>query len=607
LCEKNIPPFDEGTLRFNSLKTKITLLTVLLSTVTTGFLGGYLVWKSYQSLRLQAEQAQLALAKTLAWQANEGLSRAFQSIQVLSKRPETIHLEKGPLIRELTLVTTATESIDGFLLLKPNGKIFAQSLSTVDPENLPPGSFFRENVQRSRELKNSVLVDLYKTGSNNRGVAISTPVFQEGILVGVLVGIMYLPNHTIGNLETARIGKTGFAYMVNQDGIGIVYPDRTKWLTDLSAYPPVAALKKQKEGVIQFIDGEGKEILAAYATVETSSWGVVVRQPAAECFAPAAKMLRFMSLFLAFALLASVLLSLTLSDRVVQPILELAEQVGRYENGKLDPAALETSRPGDEVGLLRHALSRMAHTIQTQAKERERAYARTLEAERKLAESERLATLGQFSAGLAHELNNPLAVILGSAQMAKDARGSKLRNWLDEIYREGNRCRRLVSDLLNFAKPIQLESRNMDLAVLILEAWNQTGRESPGHRLKMASLHFQVWGDPDRLKQVFFNLFKNAREAMPGGGEVRVDLKKLKKYFIVTLADRGKGVRKKDRPKLFRPFFTTKSGGTGLGLAIARSILQAHQGSLSLEPNRPRGVKIILRWPEKPKALKRKV
>ncbi|HTC20675.1 MAG TPA: sensor histidine kinase, partial [bacterium] len=501
---------------------------------------------------------------------------------------------------------TATELIDGFLLLKPDGRIFAQSLSTVDPENLPPDSFFRENVQRARELKNSVLVDLYRTGSNNRGVAISTPVFREGNLVGVLVGVMYLPNHTIGNLETARIGTTGFAYMVNQDGIGIVYPDRTKWLTDLSAYPPVAALKKQKEGVIQFIDAEGKEILAAYATVETSSWGVVVRQPAEECFAPAAKMLRFMSLFLAFALLASVFLSLTLSDRVVQPILELAEKVGRYETGKFESAALETSKPNDEVGLLRHALNRMAHTIQKQAKERERAYARTLVAERKLAESERLATLGQFSAGLAHELNNPLAVILGSVQMARDARGPKLRNWLNEIYREGNRCRRLVSDLLNFAKPIQLKSENMDLALLIQETWKQTDRENPGHRLKMAPLHFRVWGDSDRLKQVFINLFKNATQAMPGGGEVRVDLKKIKNHFMVTIADKGGGVRKRDRPKLFRPFFTTKSGGTGLGLTIARTVLQAHQGSLSLEPNRPRGVKITLRWPRKQKTVKGK-
>ncbi len=406
--------------------------------------------------------------------------------------------------------------IDGFLLLKPDGKIFAQSLSAIDPADLPPGTFFRENVRRAGELKNSVLVDLYKTGSGERGVAISTPVFRGGTLVGVLVGIMYLPNHTIGNLETARIGETGFAYMVNQDGIGIVHPDRTKWLTDLSAYPPVAALKKQKEGVIQFTDSEGQEILAAYATVETSSWGVVVRQPAEECFAPAAKMLKFMSVFLGCALLASIFLSLTLSDRVVQPILDLAEKVRRYESGKLEPLVLESVRPTDEVGLLRQALGRMAHTIQTQAKDRERAHNRTLAAERKLSESERLATLGQFSAGLAHELNNPLTVILGAAQMARDAKGKRLDHWLGEIFREGERCRRLVSDLLNFAKPVQLKGQSMDLAVLIQESWNQTEGQSPGHRLKITPAHFKVWGDPDRLKQVFINLLKNAKEAMPG-------------------------------------------------------------------------------------------
>jgi signal transduction histidine kinase len=281
--------------------------------------------------------------------------------------------------------------------------------------------------------------------------------------------------------------------------------------------------------------------------------------------------------------------------------LELADKVHRYEEGGFDLPAVRTSEPKDEVGILRRALERMASTIQSRTQEREKAYARTLRAERKTSESERLATLGQFSAGLAHELNNPLAVIMGSAQMAKDSKGVKLQSWLNEIHREANRCRQLVIDLLNFSKPVQLKIRRLDLADLIAETWEKVVLGRPNYQMKLSRSPFPVMGDPDRLRQVYLNLFKNAVEAMPDRGEVRVELKKNGNWIVVTVTDRGTGILKKNISKLFRPFFTTKAEGTGLGLVIVRSILLAHEGTLKVERGKPCGVKITLRWPQKAK------
>jgi two-component system sensor histidine kinase AtoS len=308
-------------------------------------------------------------------------------------------------------------------------------------------------------------------------------------------------------------------------------------------------------------------------------------------------MLGFMSLFMGFVLLISFFLSLTLSERVIQPILELADRVHHYEAGGLDPKSVQVVEPRDEVGILRRALERMALMIRIRTRERERAYHRTLLVERKMSESERLATLGQFSAGLAHELNNPLAVILGAAQMGRDAKGPQLRHWMDEIHREADRCRRLVRDLLNFSKPIELKAKKMNLAALVEEVWKQTLPEAPEYRLRLTPGPFWVKGDSERLKQVFINLFKNSFEAMHQGGEVRVDFKKTSKFAQATLTDGGSGILKKNIPKLFRPFFTTKAAGTGLGLVIVRSILLAHQGTLTVERGRPRGVKITLQLP----------
>ena len=136
-------------MRFISLKTKITILTVLLSVGTTAILGGYLVFKSYQALRVQAEQAQLTLAKTLASELDQSLARAFQSVEALSKRTEIIQMNPREAVGEMNLVAYATELIDGFLLFTPNGKFLIQSRPLMSVKNLPTHDFFIKNIKKN--------------------------------------------------------------------------------------------------------------------------------------------------------------------------------------------------------------------------------------------------------------------------------------------------------------------------------------------------------------------------------------------------------------------------------------------------------------------------
>jgi len=289
--------------------------------------------------------------------------------------------------------------------------------------------------------------------------------------------------------------------------------------------------------------------------------------------------------------------TLALSESFVRPILRLATEVGNYESGKTDLKRLGALEPRDEVGLLSQSIGRMAERIQDQTTAREKAYARNLKTERKLAEAERLALIGQFSAGLAHELNNPLAVILGSVRMAQESKGGKLQKWLGEIHREADRARRLVADLLDFAKPIQLKKTKLDLAELLRETWGQIPKDQRKHGLKYNPAHILVQGDPDRLQQVLINLLRNAVESMPEGGEVQVWMEKKAGRVKMVVTDEGKGILKKDHERIFRPFFTTKRTGTGLGLAVSRAIVRAHGGELWLEPNKPKGAQARVEWP----------
>ena len=587
-------------MRFVSLKTKFVILCVCLSTGTTGLLGSYLVWNAYHSLRLQAQQSQLAMAKALAWNIDQGVSRAFQAVEVLSKQREITGLKKTTMERELTLVTSATELLDCLLVVDTSDRISARSLSTFDPKNFPPSEWFGENRAKIGNLKNSVLLDVYQTKNENLGVAIAAPIRNpaDGQSIGMLVGLLYLPNHTIGNLDDIKIGNSGYAYLVNEDGATIMHPNKQKLLEDLSQTPAVKALRDKGEGILQFKNQDGREILAAFSRVESARWGVVIRQPADECYEPAQSMLRITSIFLFLTLLLSAVISTWVARRVVHPILKLASSVKKFESGKGSLKNLGKSNPSDEVGLLNQAISRMASRLEIQGMERERSHQRALTAEKKLSQSKRLAAVGQLAAGLAHELNNPLAVIFASTRLAEKSSGRPLKKWHHQILKEAERCRKLVANLLDYAKPMKIRSRQFDMVPLAEECWNQVlpvaGQQ---WSMEISPKTFPSRIDPDRFKQVFLNLMANSLQAMPNGGKLRIRFEKKEGSTKVILEDEGFGFSTKESETIFQPFFTTKSGGTGLGLPIVRSILQAHGGSIRAEPLPQKGSRFVMEWP----------
>jgi signal transduction histidine kinase len=499
----------------------------------------------------------------------------------------------------MTLITTATEFIDALLWFKPDGKLWTSSLSKLTSQDLPPSGFVLETLKDSKQLKNSVLVNVYNASSGNLEIGISAPVFGPRGILGVLVGVLHLPNHSIGNMDTARIGRSGYAYLVNQEGVAIIHPDRAKWLRDLSGNPAVKAFQTQKEGWIQFKNWDGEEIVAAFSPVKTSGWGVIVRQPASECYEPATQMLWETTLFVVLAMMVSVFLSITLAERFVNPILGLAREVEGFGTQEAFLGPREGISAPDEVGLLKQAISRMMGTIQDQNNEKERGYLRTLKAERKAAESERLATVGQWSAGIAHELNNPLTIILGATQVALGSGKKEKEKWIREIGREAERCRRLLADLLNIAKPLRVKPRVCDLALLARETWDRLPGMGPSYELQCRPGSFRAQVDPDRFAQVLLNLLKNSREAMPGGGSIQLDLRRRGGMNQMVLTDKGPGIRPKNLRNIFKPFFTTKTQGTGLGLAMVQAILREHQGTIKVKNNRPRGLKMVLEWPVK--------
>ncbi|HET9178579.1 MAG TPA: ATP-binding protein [Terriglobia bacterium] len=215
--------------------------------------------------------------------------------------------------------------------------------------------------------------------------------------------------------------------------------------------------------------------------------------------------------------------------------------------------------------------------------------------------SERLAALGQLSAGLAHEIRNPLGVIKGSAETL----GRKLptadpvaRELAEYISSEVNRLNSLVSRFLSFAKPLELKKQPEDISQIVEHALKAAQERWPGSTVQVERDYSSglpaVPADAELAEQVFKNLVFNAYEAMePTGGTLRVEVSKEfsdgRRGVEIAFSDTGPGVPQELREQIFNPFFTTKSNGVGLGLSIVSKIVDDHGGWIRVEPGRESG------------------
>lgn len=219
----------------------------------------------------------------------------------------------------------------------------------------------------------------------------------------------------------------------------------------------------------------------------------------------------------------------------------------------------------------------------------------------RLVREEKLAAIGRFASGIAHEIRNPVAVILSSAEMAASGRGGISRDELDAIVlEESRRLSRLTTDFLEYARGRSPEMRSTELSSLlgyVADATRAVGSEA-GVNVGLASIREQVvLLDPFQIHQALVNLTMNGIAACAPGGRVTIGADERERDLSIWVENDGGAIPTETVPKLFEPFFTTRERGTGLGLPIAKSIAQAHGGDLHLSKNEPACVRFSIEIP----------
>ena len=258
---------------------------------------------------------------------------------------------------------------------------------------------------------------------------------------------------------------------------------------------------------------------------------------------------------------------------------------------------------GGVTGVLASRERKRREELQHTAEQLSTVYRELQDSFEQLKRADRLSAIGQLSAGLAHEIRNPLASIEGAIDILERDPSSeeKRQEFFGIMKKECQRLKRLLTNLLDFAKPRLPRIQSVGINQVVASVASLAGpvAERCGitvHTAIPADLP-AVECDPEQLQQVILNLALNAVQAMSEGGRVTLAAWKQDSQIVVQVKDEGRGIPPEDLDKVFDPFYTTKERGTGLGLSVAHQIVNQHGGAITVEANSDRGMTFAVHLP----------
>jgi len=406
------------------------------------------------------------------------------------------------------------------------------------------------------------------------------------------------------NILAKPVGATGYIYAMTGRGALTIHPFREGESVydekDQDGRHFIREMIERKSGWIRYpwrneTDSAPRMKIVRYQYFAPWDWIVAVGSYEDEFHEPAKAIGRHIltsmaALTFVMAALAVILVYLA-SKFMTDPIRRLIAGMREVKRGRLDTRLAVTTN--DELGELATDFNEMTEVLR-----------RNKELEIGLAQQNKMASLGVLSSGVAHEINNPLGVILGYAAHleSKLDPGDPSFKFIQEIKRESKRCKTIVQDLLSYARVPKPVLEEIDLNALLEQIV-----DFAAHHTDLDAVIIDTAFDPglprirvdgDQIRQIAMNLMLNAGAAMPEGGRLAVGTTAGEEGWVsVTFQDSGAGIAPENLEKIFEPFFTTKSRGTGLGLAITKTIVEQHGGEIQVASEVGRGTTVTVRLP----------
>jgi predicted Zn finger-like uncharacterized protein len=355
---------------------------------------------------------------------------------------------------------------------------------------------------------------------------------------------------------------------------------------------------KQSHGATIEFNLKGEEMVGGVARIEGSALVAGVQIPKAAAYLTARELLNSLMMVSLALLITAAILSLFGSRLITRPLERLAAATKAVAKGQFDIQVTMSSK--DEIGNLAQSFNKMTSELDSREKALQ-------DAQAALVQSEKMAAFGQLGAGIAHEVKNPLAGILGLTQLSlrKAEEDTPIHKNLAIIEKEANRCTTIIQNLLKFARQEKVAFDSVDINRVALDAMAIVEHQLEMHKVKLrknlAAAIPAITGNANQIQQVLINLMINAQQAMDGNpGEVTLStMSSNASHIQVQVSDNGPGIPNELQAKIFEPFFTTKEvgKGTGLGLSVSYGIIKEHDGDIQVESSPDNGTSFTIIFP----------
>jgi len=307
--------------------------------------------------------------------------------------------------------------------------------------------------------------------------------------------------------------------------------------------------------------------------------------------------MRYVTLSLIAALIPNLILVLAIVRTISRPIKRLTVSALETSKGRYG-LEVEGRTTNDEIGILTDTFNKMSRKMAGDIATLKRMNDR-------LMRTEKLASIGTLSAGIAHEISNPIAAIMSMVEIlkSKDSMDPESARQLDVIAKQLERLSSITREMLDFAATKSESRTNTDINEVVASSMRLVGFDSSFRdvriEMQLANDLPRILCDPDQMQQVLVNLLLNARQSLENDGEIEIETIDSNGRIIIEIRDNGCGIPEEDVSRIFDPFFTTKGdrGGTGLGLAVSYGIVESHEGSLEAVRNTPRGTILRISLP----------
>ncbi len=308
---------------------------------------------------------------------------------------------------------------------------------------------------------------------------------------------------------------------------------------------------------------------------------------------------RYLVFSLISALVPNLLLVLLIVRSISRPLQRITLAAVKVADGEYG-TEVDSRNSNDEIGLLAESFNAMSRKMAADIEHLK-------QLNEQLIRTEKLAAMGTLSAGVAHEINNPLASISSLIQMLRknDNLDSNANDKLKLIASQISRIKSVTGDMMDFARIQGAVKSPVSINAIIESSLRLASFDKSFRKLEITKYLADdlpdIYGDSDQLQQVFLNFLLNARDAMPDGGPLQISTRVKDDSVIIDIADRGEGIGKDDLKKIFDPFFTTKTTGkgTGLGLAVCYGIVTAHDGKIEASSDYRNGTSFLITLPIK--------